>query len=52
MQQSETRKLVTSMAMLGGVALFVSSYWVNDNQTAVNRRYAGMIAFGAGLALK
>jgi NO-binding membrane sensor protein with MHYT domain len=52
MQQSETRKLVTSMAMLGGVALFVSSFWVTDKQTAVNRRYAGMIAFGAGLAFK
>lgn len=48
----ETRKLVTSIAMLGGAALFLSSYWINDNQIAVNRRYVGMIAFGAGLALK
>jgi hypothetical protein len=50
--QPETRKLVTSIAMLGGVAIFVSSYWVTDSQIAVNRRYVGMIAFGAGLAFK
>jgi hypothetical protein len=50
--KGEERKLLTGMAMLGGVFLFVSSYWVNDYQTALNRRYVGMIAFGIGLALK
>lgn len=49
---TETRKLVTSMSMIGGAFLFLSSFWVDDKQTAVNRRYVGMIAFGAGLALK
>lgn len=50
--KGEERKLLTSMAMLGGVFLFVSSYWVNDYQTAINRRYVGMVAFGTGLAFK
>jgi hypothetical protein len=50
--KGEERKLLTGMAMLGGVFLFVSSYWVTDYQTALNRRYVGMIAFGTGLAFK
>lgn len=51
-QTSEMRKLVTTLSMIGGVALFMSSYWVEDSKIAVNRRYVGMIAFGAGLAFK
>ena len=45
----EMNKLVSSMAMIGGVALFMSSYWVEDNKTAVNRRYAGLLFVGVGL---
>lgn len=50
--ENNNRKDLMDLVMLAGVALFISSYWVNDNQTAVNRRYAGMLTFGVGLAFK
>ena len=49
---NENRNQLMNLVMLAGVGLFVSSYWVKDKQTAVNRRYVGMITFGAGLAFK
>lgn len=45
----EMKKLVSSMAMIGGVALFMSSFWVEDDKTAVNRRYVGLLSLGVGL---
>jgi hypothetical protein len=50
--KGEERKLLTGMAMIGGVFLVMSSFWVDDYQTAINRRYVGMISFGVGLAFK
>jgi hypothetical protein len=47
--KGEMSKLVSSMSLIGGVALFMSSYWVEDNKTAVNRRYAGLLFLGVGL---
>lgn len=41
-----------NLTILGGVMLFVSSFWVEDKKTAVNRRYAGMLLAGAGLVIK
>lgn len=35
-----------------GALLFVSSFWVEDKKTAVNRRWAGMLLAGAGLYIK
>lgn len=52
MEKNENRKQIMNLVMLAGVSLFISSYWVEDNQTAVNRRYAGMLTFGIGLAFK
>lgn len=37
------------MAFIGGGALILSSFWVDDSQTAVNRRYVGLLALGVGL---
>jgi hypothetical protein len=48
----DARQLVTDLAMIGGVFLVMSSYWIDDYETIMNRRYVGMILFGAGLAFK
>lgn len=45
----EMSKLVSSMSLIGGVALFMSSYWVEDSKIAVNRRYGGLLFLGVGL---
>jgi len=47
--KGEMSKLISSMSLIGGVALFMSSYWVEDNKIAVNRRYAGLLFLGVGL---
>lgn len=51
MEKNDKQQLL-NLVMVGGVFLFLSSYWVEDNQTAVNRRYVGMLTFGLGLAFK
>ena len=50
--KDDLRQLLTTLAMIGGAFLFASSYYIDDKQIAVNRRYVGMIAFGAGIAFK
>lgn len=50
--KGEGRKLLTGMALIGGAYLIMSSYWVEDNQTAVNRRYVGLISLGLGVAFR
>jgi hypothetical protein len=47
-----TKTQLGNFTILGGVLLFFSSYWVEDKNTAVNRRYAGMILAGVGLVIK
>lgn len=51
-EKNEMRQLVTDLAMIGGVAIFLSSYWTEDKQIAVNRRWVGMISFFVGLGFK
>ena len=48
----ENRKKIMDLVIFAGVALFASSFFVLDDQTAVNRRYGGLIIAGVGLALK
>lgn len=47
-----TQTQLGNLTILGGVFLFVSSYWATDQKTAVNRRWAGMLLAGAGLVIK
>ena len=50
--KGEGRQLLTDFAMIGGAFLVMSSFWIDDYKTIMNRRYVGMIMFGAGLAYK
>lgn len=47
-----TKTQLANITIVSGILLFVSGYWVEDKKTAVNRRYAGMILAGTGLAFR
>lgn len=47
-----TKTQLANMTIVAGAFLFISSYWVDDKKTAVNRRYAGMLIAGVGLYMK
>jgi hypothetical protein len=47
-----TKNQLANMTITLGALLFLSSYWVDDKKTAVNRRWGGMILAFGGLAFK
>jgi hypothetical protein len=47
-----TQTQLANLTIVGGLFLFVSSFWAEDKKTAVNRRWAGMILSGIGLVVK
>lgn len=51
-EKNEMRQLISDLTMIGGVTVFLSSYWIEDPKTAVNRRWFGMISFFIGLGVR
>jgi hypothetical protein len=46
---TESQKLISSLAYTGAAFLFLSSFWIEDKQIAVNRRIVSFVALGVGL---
>lgn len=48
---SNTKNQLGYLVMAGGAFLFLSSFWVEDKKTAVNRRIVGLAAAAGSFAL-
>jgi hypothetical protein len=48
----ENRNHSGNFILLGSAFLFMSSYWVDDKKTAVNRRYVALAGLTVGLYYK
>lgn len=48
---SNTKNQFGYIVMAGGAFLFLSSFWVEDKDTAVNRRMIGLAAAAGSFAL-